>query len=586
VVSDGLKVGAGRYFAIAAAMLGLGVLLAAAPGRDAAAQAVDIAPLVSPPVPKVQVAPTPEVLPPVLPATPTVEGVPPGPAVHVDDIRVEGVTVYDQAALRPLYAGLAGADVPRERLLALVDALQTRYREDGYILTTVHGAAEHQGGRLVFVVRATEGYIGDIKLDGDIGPADALVQAILDHLTWIRPVRNADLERYLLLANDIPGVTAQAVFRRVSPEPGAIELVAQIARKPYAAQFQFDNRGSPEVGPYEALVTGQSNSFTPAGEQLQAMFFNTFNREELFGQADASGFLNSEGLKLRGYAGHGNTQPGGALAGTGFNADLTIAGLGLSYPVIRTRRLNLSVDGAFDTYDGVIDTFATGGVLSDTHLRILRAGGALDFQDSLVADLPAANSIVWKVSQGLSALGASGNDEAQPARAGERNDFTKVTGELTRVQNLIAIGDAQTALKTSIGGQYTGDILPPSEQYLLGGTRFGRGFFAGEVAGDRALGATIELQLNKGFDGLAPLNPDGRLNVQFYSFFDYGRAYNLGPTDVDHTIDSVGIGARTDVTPWMFVELEGLRRLTTHVDGAAASPLTDYAVFSRVVLRY
>jgi hemolysin activation/secretion protein len=47
--------------------------------------------------------------------------------------------------------------VPRERLLALVEALQARYREDGYILTVVHGAAEHKDGRLIFVVRATEG---------------------------------------------------------------------------------------------------------------------------------------------------------------------------------------------------------------------------------------------------------------------------------------------------------------------------------------------------------------------------------------------------------------------------------------------
>jgi hemolysin activation/secretion protein len=84
--------------------------------------------------------------------------------------------------------------------------------------------------------------------------------------------------------------------------------------------------------------------------------------------------------------------------------------------------------------------------------------------------------------------------------------------------DLIAVGDAQTALKTSVGGQFTKDILPPSEQHLFGGTRFGRGFFAGQIAGDRALGATVELQLNVGFDDLMPLNPDGRRNVQFYSF--------------------------------------------------------------------
>ena len=115
-----------------------------------------------------------------------------------------------------------------------------------------------------------------------------------------------------------------------------------------------------------------------------------------------SGFVNSEGLKLCGYAGRGNTQPGGALTGTGFNADLQIAGVGLSYPIIRTRRLNLSVDGGFDAYDGVIDTFAA--ALSDTHLRILRAGGSFDFQDAFIPGMPAANTAVFKLSQGFRRL--------------------------------------------------------------------------------------------------------------------------------------------------------------------------------------
>jgi hemolysin activation/secretion protein len=577
-----IRSGVGRR--IAGALAALALLLA--PLRAGFGQAIDIAPFVTPPIQKVAPQPTPEVLPPVLPATPPPEEIPTGPPVHIDDVRVEGVTVYDPTTLKPLYADLVGATVPREKLLAAVEALQARYRGDGYILTTVHGAAERRGGGLIFVIRATEGYISDVKLDGDIGEVGQLALAMLEHLTSIRPVNNADLERYLLLANDIPGVSAQAVLRRVSPEPGAVELVAKVARTPFAAQFQFDNRGSPEVGPYEALLTAQANAFTSVGEQIQATFFNTFNREQLFGQVDVSGFVNSEGLKLRGYAGRGNTQPGGALTGTGFNADLQIAGFGLSYPVIRTRRLNLSVDGGFDAYDGVIDTFAAGGMLSDTHLRILRLGGALDFQDAVVAGLPAANSIILKVSQGLPAFGASSNAEALPARVGERNNFSKVTGELTRVQSLIAIGDAQTAIKASVGGQFTDDILPPSEQYLLGGTRFGRGFFAGEVAGDRALGATVELQLNTGFDNLSPLSPDHRLNVQFYNFFDYGRTYNLIPGSVDHTIDSIGIGARSDVTPWMFVELEGLHRFTTHPDGANAPKLANEAIFTRVVLRY
>ncbi len=567
---------------VARAALSLALLLALASG--ASAQAPNIAPLVTPPVPKVVPAPTPEVLPLRLPPSEPAEAVPPGPPVRIDDVRVEGVTVYDPASLKSGYADLIGQSVPRERLLAAVEALQTRYRADGYILTTVHGAAEQRDGRLIFVIRATEGYISAVSLDGDIGDAGVLAREILEHLTELRPANNADLERYLLLVNDIPGITAAGVLRRGSPDPGAVELVAKVTRTPVTAQFQYDNRGSREVGPHEALLLGQANAIDRFGTQFEAMFFNTFNREDLFGQVDGAGFLNSEGLKLRGYLGRGNTQPGGALAGTGFSGDLMIGGASLAYPIIRSRQLNLSVDGNVDTYDSFVSTFLAGGEASETHLRMLRFGAALDFQDAIFANLPAANNALLKVSHGVTGFGASRNNSILPARLGNVIDFTKVTGEMTRLQSFKPIGDVRPALKVSLGGQFSNDILPPSEEYLLGGTRFGRGFFAGQVAGDRAIGATIELQLNTGWADASLLSPDQRLDVQFYGFFDYGRAYNLVPASSGRTIDSVGIGARSDLAPWLSVELEGLRRLTTHASGALAAADSNYAVFGRVVL--
>src|SRR5712692_5082707 len=253
----------------------MALVLASAPARVGFAQAVDIAPLLTPPVPKIVPQPTPEVLPPLAPPTAPAEAVPPGPPVRIDDVRIEGVTVYDPASLRPSYADLIGQTVPRERLLAVVEALQTRYRADGYILTTVHGEAEQRDGRLVFVIRVTEGYISAVKLEGDIGDAGELARQILQHLVERRPTNNADLERYLLLVNDIPGVVASGVLRKLSTEPGAVELVAKVQRTPVTAQFQYDNRGSREVGPHEALLVGQANAITSFGGQLEAIFFNT-----------------------------------------------------------------------------------------------------------------------------------------------------------------------------------------------------------------------------------------------------------------------------------------------------------------------
>jgi hemolysin activation/secretion protein len=568
--------------------IGLLVLLLGMSGA-ALGQAVDIPPLISPPLPGVVPTPQPKVVPPLaIPPRPPAAPVPQGPPARIDAVRVEGVTVYPPEAIAPLYADLIGGTVPRARLDAVVEDLQTKYRTDGYILTIVRGEIQSVNGRSVLVLRAIEGYISEVKLDDDIGPVGTLVYEILEHLTWIRPVNNADLERYLMLTQDIPGVYSRAILRRTA-EPGAVELVAQLSRKPFSALAQYDNLGSSELGPNEMLLRGTANSFTRFGEQFEAIFFNTFNREQLFGQVDASAFLNAEGLKLAGYWGRGNSLPGGALAGTGFVGNFTIAGVGLSYPVIRSRRLNLTPDIAFDYYDSVVDVNGTAGLptqLNSGHLRIIRPGISIDFQDASLADLPAANLMILKVSQGLPGLGGSSNQEAMPARVGERNDFTKFAGEFTRVQNLVTFGEVGTALKLSAGGQYTGDILPPSEKFFCCGLRWSRGYFYGQVTGDRGVGTTVELQLNTGFTDVPILAADQRLDVQFYAFYDFGRFYNLAPGEFNQTVDSVGIGARSNLTSWLFVDLAGLRRLVTQPNGANVSRQPDYALFSRVTVQY
>lgn len=547
---------------------------AQAPGAPAA-----VAPVITSPVPRILPAEQPEIVP---PATMPAEAAPPppsGPPARVDQVRIEGVTVYDEESLRALYADVIGTEVPRARLDEIAQTLQTRYRDDGYILTLVRGEFQKSGDQVVFVIRAIEGYISDIKLDGDIGPAGGLVLDMLQHLTTKRPVKYADLERYLLLANDVPGVTARAVLRRAGGEPGAVVLVAQLSRKELSGLLNFDNRGPKEAGPPEILISGSTNSYTSFGERMEALLFNTFNREQIFGQVIADAFLTSDGVRLRSYYGQGNSLPGGILAATGFTGDLKIGGASVSYPIVRSRRVNLYSDVAIDTYHSLI-TVSGGGTptTSGSDLWMWRFGSTVDFQDQVFFAIPAASTLSVRVSHGF--LGIS---SARPL-----NDvhFYKVGGELTRVQDLLTIGTVRTALKSSIGGQYTRDILPPSEKYFLGGTRFGRGFFNGEVTGDRALGASIELQANTTFTDVPLLTSGYQLPAQFYAFGDYGRGFNLAPAEIDRSVRSVGLGVRSDLTSWLFIEAEGVRRLTVRPQGAAVAPEDSYAFFGRVTVHY
>jgi hemolysin activation/secretion protein len=513
---------------------------------------------------------------------PAVDG---GAQVVIRAIEITGATIYRDDQLRPFYDGIVGQSVPQDRIAQVIRDIQTKYRSDGYFLSVVRGAIDQVDGENVLHIRVIEGFISDIKIDGDIGPAGVLVYNFLNNLTTIRPVNISDVERALLLVQGIPGISARAVLRPGAGEAGAVELVAQVGRKPFGAVANYDNRGSVFAGTGELLVSGYASSFTSLGEQTELTLFDTpFSTEQVFAQLSTEAYVGSSGLKVRGYYGYGVSEPGSFLATTGFKSHLDLAGVSASYPIIRTRPVSLAASLAFDASRATIDTFAPDFVRvpqSTTNLRILRPGGTLDFQDDTFGlDLVGANSVSATLHKGIVGLGSSRNDSPLPARQGNRIDFLKYSGEVTRVQNLFDFQDFLFALKLSAATQYTKDVLPPNEKFFLGGTRFGRGFFSGEVTGDRALAETVELQVNT--------NVEGTFNagLQYFLFYDTARTKDLAPGDINHRLKSAGLGLRLDLTPQLSGELEADRRFTRTPTGANTTPERSTVIFIRLVGRY
>ena len=75
------------------------------------------------------------------------------------------------------------------------------------------------------------------------------------------------------------------------------------------------------------------------------------------------------------------------------------------------------------------------------------------------------------------------------------------TSSSSRTQTLFTRGRRRSfGLMGLLTGQCHGNILPPAEQFYLGGSHFTRGYYSGQVPGDKALVATTELQLNTCFD--------------------------------------------------------------------------------------
>ncbi|MGC8468592.1 MAG: POTRA domain-containing protein, partial [Acetobacteraceae bacterium] len=252
------------------ATLGLGLAL---PAAASAQTAVGALPAVPPgnPIPRVAPRAAPSVSPGLqgLPATPPGGPVPNVP-VDVASASVEGATAFTSARLARITAGLVGPAVPLPRIAAARLAILDLYRRHGYVLTAVSAtldAAHH----LHFIV--TEGRVVAVKLSGNIGPAGTQVLRFLHHLTEVRPITSAALERWLLLAQDIPGISIRAVLQPSTTEPGALTLIAQVHRSPVSGLITADNRAFQNTGPDEGLAVFDLNSFTSLGEKTEISLY-------------------------------------------------------------------------------------------------------------------------------------------------------------------------------------------------------------------------------------------------------------------------------------------------------------------------
>ena len=524
------------------------------------------------------------------PAAPVAPNVAAEGTTHpVSTVSVEGVTAFPDSAVAPLTANLVGPAIGENQAEAARRALVDLYRSKGYVYTTVRAVFDQD--RLLF--RVTEGAIVDVKIEpeGDVGPVGTQVLRFLNHLKGLKPLSSAELERGLLLAQDIPGLTVQSVLNPSEGDPGELTLIAKVTRKKYSGLVSADNRAFPLTGPAEGLAVLNFDSFSEYGERTQLSLFGAFNETNVFGQVSEELYLGGSGLKLKVYGGIGVANPSGDLKAIGYSGATRVLGGQLTYPWLMARNQRLNLVAALDATESEITnqpgSATTSSRVSYDSLRILRLGADYDLLDQVLGG--GVNSVSGRFSQGLPILGALNNgDPNTSARQGEKIDFSKLSGELTRTQTLAEFPDGRSfKLRESFGGQFTGDLLPPSEKYYLGGPHFNSGYYFGQVSGDKAATVSSELQYN--FPLPTPRQVPFELRSQVYLFYDYGVVWQSGLANGSNVaLKSAGGGVRLFAGATAELDLEGVYRMSLYPNGqsAGSSPLDSAAFYWQLLYRF
>lgn len=464
-------------------------------------------------------------------------------------VEVEGATVYSAADLAPLYREFLSREVSYRDIGEIAQRITARYRADGYVLSRAVVPVQRIEAGIVRI-QVIEGFIDGLRMEGETQGSSELLWRYLMKIRNSRPLRAADLERYLLLANDLPGITARALLTPSASVPGASDLVLRVSQSRVEGFASLDNRGTRYVGPYQLQVGAGLNTVQSrtrirgiTASQGAELRYAELAHDEHFGD---------EGTALAFALRRTLSEPGYTLKPFEFRSDSTSSDIVLSHPLLRSRRENLRLTGTFSYRDS--DAQILGTALSSDRLGVLRVGGTWDFVDRWVG----INQFGIELSRGLHILGATETGSRLLSRSNGHSDFSKMTFQAQRLQRL-----AQSwSLLGGVNGQVAGSPLLVSEEYSVGGSDYGRAYDPSELTGDGGLSLKLELRR-------ALALPSALINAgQLYGFYDAGKVRNRAPVAGERraaSLASAGFGTRFDLRDGFAASLEIAFPLTRKV---------------------
>lgn len=151
--------------------------------------------------------------------------------------------------------------------------------------------------------------------------------------------------------------------------------------------------------------------------------------------------------------------------------------------------------------------------------------------------------------------------------------FTKITASLTHGRPLF--GDF--AIFLDLAGQKSWQPLLLSEQFSLGGARFGRGYDPAELLGDEALVGVAELRYGHTVEW------DLVREFQLYGFYDLGAIWNRDPNSFIRraSLASAGGGIRLTMPQNFSLSLEVAKPLTRPLAPRLDKPVRVFARFAK-----
>lgn len=426
------------------------------------------------------------------------------------------------AALDKAVADFIGQPLTQDRVQAIANRIVAVYARSDIAFYSVSIPAQMPHGGIL-VVKVVEGRLVDYSLQRETRSVPRrLVDAQMRRLMREAPLTKSGLQRSLALLRDIPGQTVDVGVRQLGPA-GDLALDVTVRRKQLQIGLTIDNSGiSNVVRGVQAQVAVAYNGLLREGDRLRVSgYLPLYPDRYQYYSAGYSTPIGSNGLTLGASYARMKTRSEAQVEG-----EAGLAGVTLSYPVIRSYKrnlkLSLSADGV-NSSNYFLDTS-----FGRYHSRAVRLGAeysSIGERDGFAVSLVG--------SQGLDVL------DAQAFTGFSEKGFTKVNMQAAGVVPLTR----HLSVSTTLRAQYSKDKLPVTERFALGGRGGGLAFRVGTATAEKAVAASVEIGWQ--LPAKSPLLKNCSLFV--YADGSSGRsvarpAYALPASTV--SMASVGGGAR------------------------------------------
>lgn len=455
-------------------------------------------------------------------------------ALTIKSVNLQGLESVPADDLKAAYEPYLDKAGDASDLCKVRDAVADALFERG-ILARVEIPAQtiNEGAVTLEVIEA---HIVNVTVRGDPGPAGPAIERYARKLRGMAPFDVNRVQRYILLASDLPGLTVRASLRpNASGARGAVDLDLNVKRDPQELIVNAQNLQSRATGRWGGLARGDFNAMTRYGEQTSLVFYRTaFHNEQWVVQGVEEARFGGEGASVRASLAYGESHPGDTLSPLHLKSRSIVANVEAAYPLVRSRRKNASVAAGLELVDQ--DTRVGGGarlINDDLRTIYLRVDG----------DQTAywgAHPIVLKASgglrQGIEGFGSTKARDPLLSRAQARPGAWVAHAE----GSVFTVITPRISAYAAVNLQYANRPLAAYQEYAVGSLTIGRGYDPAYISGDSAMAASVELRG-------APFEPKPGLAVSPYAFFDVARVTNRDPGASAETVKSVGVGFQVPV---------------------------------------